>query len=498
MKGFAFAAILILLLGTIGCIENDDDDDILEFPDLSKNGLVLSIDTRGNYLFELIDVDKPVALSKVSYEVRELDGEIVYSDPYGDGLKMKGKLSEIRALPYPQSILFYESAFDDYPLGEDLNPYQYRMARIVFVDNDADDLLSTGDHVIVDRDPDWIHTQIGFTLKLTGPKVKNLEQYVPYLEFGEGDISIVDGNYEIELGWFPNVPITDVKFQLVDRNRSQISMKTGVAVYHELDTISAISRSFFVDSTRGSPSIKIVPMVGNLTFYESENDTCPLNETDPDKQYFYVAFQDHDRNDLVSPGDKLIVKGRGNGGLAGPGDIIRLISDRTRNILIEKVLPQKVPTPEGRLRSHSSRTPHYTPSAYNVIIQGFEKTDPSLLWWELIDENGDVLRIDNLTLAGNVSEIMVQLGDGEDRFYENSTNKNPLNETNQEALYYHVVFIDKEMNGYVNGGDSWPRGDFFVIKSVASGGFALHTYWIRLIYIPSNSIIDEASINAPR
>ncbi len=141
-------------------------------------------------------------------------------------------------------------------------------------------------------------------------------------EYSEGHATVVGDNYKIQAISMNQISILNLRFQLLDEYGGPKVDSEDEAIYGEVSEIA------------------VQPYFSNQSFYETKDDTMPLNETANDQFYYYVVFQDVDANGYVNAGDVFLVKGRSNSGNAGEGDIFRLKNKATGKTIWEVEFPE--------------------------------------------------------------------------------------------------------------------------------------------------------------
>lgn len=124
---------------------------------------------------------------------------------------------------------------------------------------------------------------------------------------------------------------------------------------------------------------------------------------------------------------------------------------------------------------------------YLVKITEMRQLDVSEMKFQLLDSRGGIkVNADNETIYDEVDVITAVPYSINQSFFENESDTNPLNGTDDQSHYYYVVFLDRDQNEQVNVGDQ------FLIKGNGNGGVASKGDLFRLRSDRTKKTIWEA------
>ncbi len=332
IKPLFIMVIVVLLLGSIVYLDNDEEDEPYIYKDY-RFARTITLRDWDYHIQITHGPEKAVEHDRINYPLSDIifelvspSGSVETTEDYSGGRELKGWITEIEPIPYPLSDHYYESANDTNPLNETERYDSEWLAfnlhwHIVFVDLNQNDIMDEWDYFMLKS---WHHggkASRGDVLRLTFDLDWSYDIELPGAEFGYAEASVIDDDYQVDLKYMPPIDITDTKYQLLDKNGTIKTMENGRWIYNEVDPVTALNYH------------------SNQSFYEYDNDTNPLNESWEREPYYHVAFVDVQRDYSQSEGDYFRIRSMVNGGHAEPGDIFRVISDHTRNTIFEVTLP---------------------------------------------------------------------------------------------------------------------------------------------------------------
>ncbi len=134
-------------------------------------------------------------------------------------------------------------------------------------------------------------------------------------ESGEGQTTVINDNYMIDIISMPSLSIDNVTYALPSTPGSR--------------------RPFNISGEVSN--ITVLPYRSDPSQYHSKKD--PMNYTDINSSRYYLAFIDRDENEMVDPGDAFLLKGTGNGGKAGEDQTFMIINKKNDRVIWEVLLP---------------------------------------------------------------------------------------------------------------------------------------------------------------